>query len=315
MVKFFSEKVLEAFSSMKTTDNISLEDFNDLQRLQNYYIDPFNYINTTMQEEDNFIIGRRGTGKSTLLYRAFIECINSWDEEKVVYKRNILPIYIDLSKCESLIQKIGEGETFDENFTIELVKSFIKYINLSKHKIISNDTPKELISKFELFMISLDQFLSGENLTCKKYSLGDFLDNLSVIREIIDAQSIYVFIDEYSELCVSNQKLLAGLLKRLRGTRRGIYFKVCAITDNYDLGEIRLQRDFYEISLDLYKFVEKSNGLRNAFNRLEKFTSNIIQERLNAFGCEIEIDRLFNDYAQSIIILARAGTMSRKSTN
>lgn len=65
MVEFFREKVMDAFSSMKTTDSISLEDLNKLRKLENYYIDPFNYVSNIMQEEDNFIIGRRGTGKST----------------------------------------------------------------------------------------------------------------------------------------------------------------------------------------------------------------------------------------------------------
>lgn len=138
------------------------------------------------------------------------------------------------------------------------------------------------------------------------YTLGEFLDKLTLIKDFADISLIYVFIDEYSDQSISNQRIMASLLKRLRGTRKSIYFKVCAITDNYDLGDIRLQRDFYEISLDLYKFIERSNGLNDAFNRLEQFTENILQERLNAFECDISVKNIFKDSNNAIKLLTRA---------
>ncbi len=36
--------IMEAFSSMRTTDNIKLEDINCLERLKKYYVDPFGYL-------------------------------------------------------------------------------------------------------------------------------------------------------------------------------------------------------------------------------------------------------------------------------
>ena len=51
--------------------------------------------------------GESGTGKSTLLYRGFAECIDTWK-----MKRRVLPIYIDLSKCEALCSS-------DNNIQIE----------------------------------------------------------------------------------------------------------------------------------------------------------------------------------------------------
>lgn len=321
MDEFFSDKVIDAFSSMKTTDSISLEDSEHLKKLENYYIDPFNYIKNIMQEEDNFIVGRRGTGKSTLIYRAFVECINSWNKEKKIYKENILPIFIDLSKCESLTQKVDEESKFEEYFTYEIVRSFRKYINLLWDKIIlSCELDKK--NNINSFMNELDYIINKMNLKLNNkynsmqiefsetstlhYTLGEFLEKLTSIIKFTGTESIYFFIDEYSELSIDNQKVLANLLKRLRGTRRGVYFKVCAITDNFDLGDIRLQRDFYEISLDLYKFIERSNGLNDAFNKLEKFTGNIVQERLNAFGCNVDIENIFNDYQTAISQLTRA---------
>lgn len=357
MEEFFREKVMDSFSSMKTTDSISLEDIDKLRKLESYYIDPFNYISNIMQDEDNFIVGRRGTGKSTLLYRAFIECINSWEEEKRIYKKRVLPIFIDLSKCDAISKKFDDEIKFEEYFTYELVRNFRNYIYLVWDKIVPYGSESEeslRLDDINRFMSELDEFIKrgspisvnyleerslfGEGntknisaeilhnsfhlggskqtnsskelettiITKYNYTLGEFLDKLTLIKDFANITSIYVFIDEYSELSISNQKILAGLLKRLRGTRKGIYFKICAITDNYDLGEIRLQRDFYEISLDLYKFIERSNGLNDAFDRLKKFTENIVQERLNAYDCNIKIDNLFSDYNQSIELLTRA---------
>ncbi|NEZ48222.1 hypothetical protein FDB54_00935 [Clostridium botulinum] len=318
MDEFFSDKVIAAFSSMKTTDNISLENDEHMKKLQSYYVDPFNYIKNIMQEEDNFIIGRRGTGKSTLLYMAFAECINSWDKCEKKYKKNILPIFIDLSKCESLTQKIEEPDKFEEYFTYEILRCFRKYINLLWSKIVSSCKSSEK-NNINLFMEELDKVINNMSSSCNNkcdlnqikfkfgyYTLGEFLEKLTSIIKFTETESVYFFIDEYSELSVVNQKILANLLKKLRGTRKGIYFKVCAITDNFDLGEIRLQRDFYEISIDLYKFIERSNGLNNAFNNLAKFTSNIVQERLNAFECNVAIQDIFNDYETAIVQLTRA---------
>lgn len=360
MVEFFKERVVAAFSSMKTADTISINDILELKKLQKYYIDPFNYVRNIMQDEDNFIIGRRGTGKSTLLYRAYIECINTWNADKKKYKNRILPIFIDLSQCESITRKFDSDLKFEEYFTYELIRNFRKHIYLFWQNIVPCDDEhiesskldevnfylddiEELIKKgqpikvselekteksgkeFEKnkrmsFGVSKESYLNYESNSKdnnyreverkveikSNYTLGEFLDKLAAIKEDVDISSIYVFIDEYSELSYENQRILADLLKRLRGTRKGIFFKICAITDNYDLGEIRLQRDFYEISLDLYKFVERSNGLTDAFTRLEKFTENIIQERLNAFDCNIKIKDLFSNYSFSIKTLTRA---------
>lgn len=352
---FFNEKILDAFSSMKTTDNVKLEDYSCLKKLQKYYIDPFGYLSNIMQSEDNFIIGRRGTGKSTLLYRAFAECIETWSSQKQQYKKRILPIYLDLSKCDSIIS--SEDIKFEEHFTYELLRCLEKDILLVWEEIVPSDGEdpestlhdelkscilqiQEMVKTGTVIKIDTGEEKYAQQNTSKKsrgfhlspktpsidtnksseshiqkestltkhttLTLSLLLDSLSEICDLINISSIYVFIDEYSELDSHKQKVLANLLKRLRGTRKNIYFKVCAITDNYELGEIRLQRDFYEISLDLYKLIERSNGLQDGFKTLEDFTEKIIQERLNVFDCNITISKLFNSSQQAIEMLTYA---------
>lgn len=353
--KFKSDRILEAFSSMKTTDTISFYNEDKLKKLEKYYIDPFNYVKDIMQDEDNFITGRRGTGKSTLLYRAYVECMNSWSQES--YKKRILPVFIDLSKCNSISIIYNDKIKFEENFTYELLRNFKKHMYLFWDKLIPCEVGNEESDKLDILdefiseldklimkgstvsiketdiqetdlkesqkdtntSITLDEIKLGFKKSDKKISeskrkieetnnltIGEFFDFLESIKDFADIESIYIFIDEYSELKMENQRILSEILKKFRGSRNNIFFKVSAITDNYDIGEIRLQRDFYEITLDLYKFVNKSKSIKDAFDRLEKYTVNIIQQRLNAYECNISIQELFMKHNKAIRLLTRA---------
>jgi Cdc6-like AAA superfamily ATPase len=101
----------DAFNSMLRTDYIPLQDTKKLFRLSEYYVDYFGYLSQVVGETDQLIVGRRGTGKTTLLYRALIECIKSWDpSKKSLARARSLAVYVDLSKCQTL------EATSDENF-------------------------------------------------------------------------------------------------------------------------------------------------------------------------------------------------------
>lgn len=351
MTEDIKKKVLEAFSSMRTTDNVKLADYESLENIKKYYVDPFGYLTSIMSEEDNFIIGRRGTGKSTLLYRGYAECVDSWKGDE-----RVLPIYIDLSKNEALCTEESNTQ-IERLFALGLVNSLRESIALVWDKVVPEKVGYEestLHANLEMCIEKLnDSILKGlpikvaesekkkAIMTCEgsekssliqykafsfgknrsnsetvqqemsvstqtEFTLVDFLDGLSEICDVGLIKSIYVFIDEYSELSVTTQKALANLLKKLRGTRKGIFFKVCAITDNYELGDIRLQRDFYEISLDLYKMFERANGLNDAYKRLGDFTQNIIVERLATYGCSVELKEILLNYVQSVDLLTKA---------
>lgn len=351
MEKEIEKRILDAFASIRTTDNVKLADYQSLENIKKYYVDPFGYLSSVMTDEDNFIIGRRGTGKSTLLYRAYAECIETWQCE-----RRILPIYVDLSKNDALCSE--ENETKIERlFAIGLLSSLKESLNLvwdmvvpereefiesnlhiqlrecinKLNKNILSGTPvkitspekKESVTKNmgveKKAELGVKRFFWGKSdsesniqteevntVIQTEFTLADFLDGLSEICEIGLINSIYVFIDEYSELSPKSQKTVAALLKKLRGTRKGIYFKVCAITDNYELGDIRLQRDFYEISLDLYKMFERANGLNDAYKRLGDFTEKIVSERLSTYECGIELKNLLLSYTQAIELLTKS---------
>ena len=63
------QKLRTAFQSILRADYISINDINQLTALESYYVDYFNNVPKVLQDQDSFISGRRGTGKTTLLMR------------------------------------------------------------------------------------------------------------------------------------------------------------------------------------------------------------------------------------------------------
>ena len=74
---FSNQNVHKAFQSILRADYISITDSRQLEMLGKYYVDIFNNLPIILQEQDNFVNGRRGTGKTTLLMRAYYECLKS----------------------------------------------------------------------------------------------------------------------------------------------------------------------------------------------------------------------------------------------
>src|SRR5689334_698198 len=98
----WAQKLEDAFNSMLRTDYIPLSDTEKLNRLADYYVDYMGSISQILGPTDQLIVGRRGTGKTTLLYRSLVECIRSWGEADTLARPRTLGVYLDLEKCQSL---------------------------------------------------------------------------------------------------------------------------------------------------------------------------------------------------------------------
>lgn len=73
----------------------------------------FNNLPIILQEQDNFVSGRRGTGKTTLLMRAYYECLKTIspkikEDSSIIGSSKILPIYIDLNQCKDIFEEADE---------------------------------------------------------------------------------------------------------------------------------------------------------------------------------------------------------------
>lgn len=354
--------VLTAFTSLVRTDYISLDDLEKLDALYNYYVDYFNKVPLILQEQDNIITGRRGTGKTTLLYRAYVECLNTWNDEyavsesKCVNLKRVLPIYIDLNKCVILADEaLTEGELHNA-FLQEVVKSLTEQIgrfwpketgvSAWLNKIIGSNTANlihneiEKLAKFLVlgkpFMVSKQRkvetkdrdktntkfegkfgdrtlqasaALFNENEHMEKasyeavnvFSVGDFLDSLRRLKSLADISAVVIFVDEFSSLSRQKQRQLSNLIKALLGNKSGIYIKVSAITDNFDVGNILIPRDLTPISLDLSDVIEGADNLSEGMENLKDMTKLILETRLQSFlGDKVTIKDIFHDPNQII---------------
>lgn len=119
------QNIRNAFQSILRSDYISISEIEQLDQLSEYYVDFYNNVPTVLQEQDSFICGRRGTGKTTLLMRAYYECLKNIspkikDNGSILGNKKILPIYIDLSSCKEIFEE-DNGTLIERNFLKVLV--------------------------------------------------------------------------------------------------------------------------------------------------------------------------------------------------
>lgn len=362
------ERAIEdAFNSMLRTDYIPLQDTGKLTKLMDYYVDYLGFLRQIVSETDHLVVGRRGTGKTTLLYRGLIECISSWNISDCIAKNRTLGIYLDLSKCQSLEDTASKNFTnFEHVFATELYESIkqelsrswptlndspriferVFYKDEAKSKQETNTAIEQLANILESGIQrivnragEIKETSSNENNTsyeeqlslsvkstpkagaatkrCSgekelytversknisyRLSMSDILRSLGAIRKAANLSHIVIFIDEFSSLNRDLQRRFSSLLRKIVGNHSGVFVKVCAITDNYTLGSsIILQRDLFELNLDLDSYVERSGSLGAAMRGLDALTNNLITERVASYTSNINIDDLFENYDYTV---------------
>lgn len=117
--------VRDTFQSILRADYISISDIKQLENLNDYYVDFFNLLPKVLQNQDSFINGRRGTGKTTLLMRAYYECMKTISpcveqESTLLHNKKVLPVYIDLSQCKEMFSE--DSENLEHSFIVKIVE-------------------------------------------------------------------------------------------------------------------------------------------------------------------------------------------------
>jgi hypothetical protein len=347
-----NQHVEDAFNSMLRTDYIPLRDVRKLNLLADYYVDYYGFLNQVLSENDQLIVGRRGTGKTTLLYRALVECMRSWNsEQQTAAKPRTLAIYLDLNKCQSLVDLESDNfEEFEHIFVSELCDAITEEIGRSWPEINAQpgffsrlfssaeqkratETKKLLQELAAILKSGLPRLIDysgrvetkdvsktkkeGEASGSLKISerpslaitgktrtetaneleeksaysvsyrltIADILRIMGELRNSANIPAVLLLIDEFSALSEDLQRRFTTLLKKLIGNHSGLFIKLCAITDKYTLGSsLILQRDLFEVSLDLDAFVERSDSLNAAMAELESLTKQIITERIKVYA-------------------------------
>ncbi|GGF44260.1 ORC-CDC6 family AAA ATPase [Echinicola rosea] len=341
-----TQNLRNAFDSILRADYISLDKIEELDTLEKYFIDYFGILQGLLQKQDNFIGGRRGTGKTTNLLRGYYECLKSIspklrEKESLLGDTTILPIFIDLSTCTDLFDSEDDRNLIEVHFIRQIIESLKRQLQLMfDEKILllfRKENPAlddlEYIEKVLVEGITLfnqreigvsakdsrsqsDEISagistqgaqvgakSGESMSQEKstsytqlkgINVQDFLNKISDIKKKAKIDSIYVFIDEYSDLNTSSQKKFSALLKSFLGSRIGMYFKVGVITDRYDFGEkIIVGRDIFPIPLDFNEYVERYGGAIAALNKMQQFVKELITKRIEIFCPELELEDIF----------------------
>ncbi len=375
-VRGSSGDIGEAFNSMLRTDYISLNDTEKLSLLSQYYIDYFGVLPDVLSDTDQLIVGRRGTGKTTLLYRALVGCYQSWAKNYNPAggaKPRTLGIYIDLSKCQYIEDvEAGDFAAFEHAFVNEVCDCigeqlirfwpalaeepgvFQRLFKAAEVKQIAEvrqildrigktlregvprvtdksapATAKESSSSTRGRSAEVNGTLenakatigakaaeTSQNTSANEHTystqttyrltIADVLQLLDELRLKAELSATYLFIDEFSALSSDLQRRFSTLLKKLLGTHAGVFIKLCAITDKYTLGSsIILQRDLFELSLDLDAFVERAGTLKEAHDGLRDFSRQIIESRFIAYGCP-NASEVFDDVEEAYTALSRS---------
>jgi hypothetical protein len=341
----------DAFNSMLRTDYIPLSDTNKLNLLADYYVDYMDSVSQILGPTDQLIVGRRGTGKTTLLYRGLVECMRSWGADDSIARKRTLGVYLDLEKCQSLSSSAtADYEMFEYAFVAELCDAIREELhrswpalkqepNLIDKVFRSAQIKKatavntELLRLVEVLQTGLPRFVDRsapaerrerlgssstaitkggvtvnpahpaaslelgadsssfseteirvQEQTTYRLSVSDLLRVIDELRKVGEIPFFLIFIDEFSSLNAELQGRFTTLLKKILGNHAGVYVKLCAITDNYKLGSsIILQRDLFEMSLDLDAFVERSGSITSAMEHLERLTRQIVEQRLEVY--------------------------------
>lgn len=332
-------QIKNAFDSILRADYLSLDDFDELENLSDYFVDFFNSIGSILQKQDNYISGRRGTGKTTALLKGYFECLKTirGNEKSNYLDRKVLPIYIDLSNCGDIFDK-DNFELFEIHFVRQIIDSLgrqlesiydaksygifrknnpaiedLEYIEkiLIKGKTVFQSKSAAIIDKksstlsdeaglsfspetIGLSIQSKDEKSSEKSKTysqTKGLNVQEFLNKINEILKKAKIDSVYLFLDEYSDLNQEYQAKFSKLLKSFLGSKTNLFVKVGVITDRFDFGDkIIIGRDIFPIPLDLNEHVERLGGLSPTLKKLENAIPQLIQKRLNIYANDISLD-------------------------
>lgn len=361
------QQLRSAFDSILRADYITLDNLSELGDLEEYFIDFFGILQSLIQKQDNFISGRRGTGKTTNLLRGYYECLKSIapklkDKERLISQDKVLPIYIDLSTCNDLFDSNNDLNLIEIHFIRQIIESLKKQLNLmfeekflavfskenpalddldfiervlvegvtlSTSKQVSLTSARKMAESSELsseISIGNAKVSSKENESyelaqsktvehIKGLNVQEFLNKISDIKKKAGIDSIYVFVDEYSDLSPRAQATFSSLLKSFLGSKIGMFFKVGVITDRYDFGErIIVGRDIFPIPLDFNEYAERYDGTIAAINKTQNFVETLIAKRIEKFCSNLKITDVFKSNLPEVIYRVTRETLGVSRT-
>jgi Cdc6-like AAA superfamily ATPase len=198
------DKFLTAIDTLKLYRRAELVNEQGKQLITKLYVDPLpneHLLHTVLKPNTTFLVGRKGTGKSTIFQRAQ-ETLNSekkstwaYIDIKSLYESSTselvggIPPEFEAALSPETIQKI----CVFKRFTIDLIKEIKSQIKirvnsslLSQVKEVFTGSATELFEKLDEFI----QELEAEQYLDVTREVGDVLQIISYLRQVFSRDSV-----------------------------------------------------------------------------------------------------------------------------
>ncbi|MFX1588054.1 MAG: hypothetical protein ACFFC1_07865 [Promethearchaeota archaeon] len=186
------DKIIEVFKDLARYNNVERETYDEILKQKKTYVQLIPdeiciraLFQSIKEKKVNFLIGRRGTGKTTILKRARTECLESFfikkDLDFLKQEKMVLPIYIEIKNLFlNVLDKISlKGDVIEDliylirNLNIELIKQVENiYDELRELGVISDSLflkIENLINKQINNLVNLDSPILKVNNEIKSY--------------------------------------------------------------------------------------------------------------------------------------------------
>jgi len=253
------------------------------------YVDARNNIDSILAEANHVIFGRRGSGKSALMFASkdaaspdslsvFIDCEDLKDRP---YPDVILEILILINR--QIIHSLGfKGIILNLRSYLSL-KKLSRTLNDLKQRplVVEKDIAEEISGQFsadtEVVAGSLSKKFSVQEkkrfvkLEAIRRDISEWRDTIDSVREKIGKKKILIFVDDFYQLPSIHHAEIADILHRIC-KQSGLYFKISTIRHRSQLYKeekgqpfgIQSVHDYQSVDLDfsLERFSEARDALK-----------------------------------------------------
>lgn len=301
--------IREVFDTMVRADYISIDNMEALDKLDDYYIDSFNVVGSVLQRQDNYVMGRRGSGKTTLLFKSYYECMKTVckqikKESKFFGDRKVLPIYIDLSKCEELFNDNNAEQLIESNFVMQIIKAFRSQIEILYEK--------SFIQKFKIDNEALEDLQYIERLVIDGQIVKKSRDNLisnkinDDVSKKVNAHMSMDGISLESNYGKTNQHCVETQYSQIRGIDINTFLNwIKTVKNKTDIDDIYLFIDEYsdldqEKQIIISKLLKKLLGSKiNLYIKIGVITDRFKFDEKIIIGRDLfEISLDLNDFVE-----------------
>jgi hypothetical protein len=243
------EKVVEIFRDLSQYNNIEKENYDEMVKQKKIYV-PFipdetcskALFQSNTDRKINYLVGRRGTGKTTILKNVRTECFESFfikkDLEHLKQEKMVLPVYIELRNLFlAVLDKISlKGDV------IEDLKDLINNLNIQ----LLRQVEKSYDYLRELGVIHDATFLKIQDLTNKQINILVTSDFPILNEDSENLKTLYQTLKKNIEV-ISNNEYAEELLVELEGNNRiSTFFKNWFKTDLFKalFEDLKLVKDY-----------------------------------------------------------------------